>query len=217
MGGMGEMTANTKPEPVLAWELLECSGAHPRVGAPSHALYERRDMASSEAADLNRARVLTTQRWHKVDPRDTSISGDNLEGSKLALAAEVESLHGTIAKLRNGECLGTIPPTDVACQRDCYCSVACQTRDADGSRGDLSRTLVPEALVEERDRLYAALGEACDIADAAARAFDSAGSSLMRSGGWYEQRSLHRERISRIGELRVLAARLAFQDLSKKP
>ncbi len=74
------------------------------------------------------------------------------------LLDEIDRLRVENAKLRAGECLGTIPPTDVACQRDCYCSKACQTRDADGSRGDLSRTLVPQVL---RDILCAA----CDLAD----------------------------------------------------
>ena len=149
MGEMGEMTTNTKPEPVLAWELLECSGAQPRAGTPQHPLYERRSMTSSEAAAPNRDRVLTTQRWYKGAPRDTS----DPEGESLRV-------------------------------------------DADGSRGDLGRTLVPEALVDDRDSLRAALHEACDIADAVLMP------NPRVSRTWYEQHADFRESIIRVRELR---------------
>ena len=51
-----------------------------------------------------------------------------------ALAANMR-LHAMIAKLRAGECLGMVYPTDLPCERDNYCSKACQDRDGDGSRG----------------------------------------------------------------------------------
>lgn len=143
-----------------------------------------------------------------------------------ALVTEVERLRDENTKLRAGECLGMIPPTDIACQRDCYCSVACQTRDADGSRGDLSRTLVPQALIDDRDslrdrlrvseqqnealgdanvlavendRLRAALREACDLADAALMPNDRV------SREWYEQHALNRDFVRRIYALREIA------------
>ncbi len=73
-----------------------------------------------------------------------STHAASVHATEVIWTAEVEYLRATIAKLRKGECLGVIPPTDVPCQRDAYCSIACQTRDADGSRSDLSRTLIPE-------------------------------------------------------------------------
>lgn len=83
-----------------------------------------------------------------------------------ALLDEIARLQAEHHKLRSGECLGVCTGTDVACQRDCYCSLACQTRDADGSRGDLSRTLVPTSLLERVEQLQAGLSEALDLFDA---------------------------------------------------